>query len=200
MVLRHSIREEISDTKSIRVAPLTNEGRELAYKFGKLLPNDRFIRIFHSSVQRCKDTAELIYQGFRHNKGSGLIIGEQKFLGGFYMLKREQVLDIMWDLGGSGFIEKWFQERIDGTIIMSPPKKATNEMINSIIQCNRNNLKEINIHISHDINLILLIDLLYNVLSEDFRWPEYMAGVIIKKENIQITACMEDKEKIIYIK
>ena len=198
VVLRHSIREEISDTKSIRAAPLTNEGRELAYEFGELLPKDRFIRIFHSSVQRCKETAELIYQGFRNNNGSGSVIGEQKLLGGFFMLNRDLALDIMFDLGGSGFIEEWFKERIDRTI-MGSPKKATNDMINSIIGCNRNNLKEIDIHVSHDINIILLKALLFDVLSEDFRWPGFMEGVILKKENRQITVYIEDKEKIIYI-
>ena len=197
VLLRHSIREEIIDRNSLRNAQLTTEGKKLAYEFGGLLPKDRLIRIFHSPISRCKDTAELIYRGIRHNNGSGLMIGEQDFLGGTYILKGHLIFDLFTDLGVSGFVEKWFRGGFDETIL-HPPKRARNDMLNSIIQCNQNNQKEIDLHVSHDLNIILFKSLMSDVLSEDFKWPEFMEGVIFKKKDKELILCVKDKEKIIH--
>ena len=37
---------------------LTSIGREIAKKFGEKLPTNRPIRLFHSSANRCQETAE----------------------------------------------------------------------------------------------------------------------------------------------
>ena len=197
VLLRHSIREEIIDRDSLRNAQLTTEGKKLAYEFGRLLPKDRLIRIFHSPITRCKGTAELICRGVRNNGGSGLMIGELDFLGGTYILKSHLFLDLVTDLGVSGFVEKWFKGGFDKTII-HPPKRARNDMLNSIIQCNQNNSNEIDLHVSHDLNIILFKGLLCDVLSEDFKWPEFMEGVIFKKKDQELILCVKDKEKIIH--
>ncbi|MFX0133890.1 MAG: histidine phosphatase family protein [Candidatus Hodarchaeota archaeon] len=197
VLLRHSIREEIIDRDSLRNAQLTNEGEKLAYEFGKLLPKDRLIRIFHSPISRCKDTAELICQGIRDNHGSALMIGERDFLGGTYILKGHLIFDLFTDLGVSGFVEKWFRGGFDKTIL-HPPKRARNDMINSLIQCNQNNSKEIDLHVSHDLNIILFKAVLFNVLSEDFKWPEFMEGIIFKKIDNELILYVEDKEKVIH--
>ncbi len=197
VLLRHSIRENIINRDSLRNAQLTPEGEKLAYEFGKLLPKDRLIRIFHSPISRCKDTAELIYQGIRDSHGSGLMIGERDFLGGTYILKGHLIFDLFTDHGVSGFVEKWFRGGFDKTIL-HPPKRARNDMINSLIQCNQNNSKEIDLHVSHDLNIILFKAVLFDVFSEDFKWPEFMEGVIFKKKDKDLILCVKDKEKIIH--
>ena len=198
VVLRHSIREEISDKASIRGALLTNEGKKLAYEFGTLLPKDRFIRIFHSPISRCKETAESIYEGILNNDGSCSIIGEQNFLAGAYVYEREAFINILFGLSGSEFINEWFKGRINRNIL-EPPTMARYGILKYLFQSNQKNINEIDIHISHDLNLILLKSFLLDVLSKDFRWPDYMEGVIFKRDEKKMILCVEDKEKIISI-
>lgn len=197
VLIRHSIREEIVDRDSLSNAQLTAEGKKLAYEFGRLLPKDRVIRIFHSPINRCRETAKLIYQGVHNDGGSGLMIGELDFLGGRYILKRHLILDLFTDLGVPEFVEKWFRGGFDRTII-HPPKRARNEMLNSILQCNQNNSNEIDLHVSHDLNIILFKSMLSDVLSEDFKWPDFMEGVIFKKMGKELILCVKDKEKILH--
>jgi phosphohistidine phosphatase SixA len=74
LVVRHShVRPKRLDNLDYQLTPM---GREIAVKFGENLPNDRFIRLFHSSVNRCKETAEKILVGFEDIGGKGEIKGE----------------------------------------------------------------------------------------------------------------------------
>lgn len=195
VVLRHSIREEIIDARISHEISLTNKGKKLAFEFGTLLPADRRILIFHSPVPRCKETGELILKGVKNNNAHGLIIGERNLLGCPFMLKPDLALGMVNSLGGPDFIKEWLNGRIDQTI-MEPSFKARNEIIHSIVQCGEeNNTTDINIHISHDWNVILLMTMLYDLKFETFHWPDYMEGVIIKFGNEQITIYFRDREK-----
>jgi len=48
---------------------LTEIGREIARRFGERLPTDRPIRLFHSRLHRCQETAEKILAGFKNLGG-----------------------------------------------------------------------------------------------------------------------------------
>lgn len=55
---------------------LTSIGREIAKKFGEKLPTNRSTRLFHSSANRCQETAEKILAGFENVGGKGELKGE----------------------------------------------------------------------------------------------------------------------------
>jgi hypothetical protein len=71
LLLRHSIRNSIDtpDLKLAYTAGLTREGKELAWEFGRNLPNHRRARLLHSPVPRCVDTAHLIRRGIIERGG-----------------------------------------------------------------------------------------------------------------------------------
>ena len=80
IILRHSQRFEPNlinenDLKGANME-LTPLGQKFAKKFGENLPIDRPIRLFHSPRNRCKVTADKIYQGFTELNGKGDFIGE----------------------------------------------------------------------------------------------------------------------------
>ena len=86
IIMRHSQRYEPklvneNDLKEANME-LTPLGQEIAKKFGEKLPVDKTIRLFHSPRNRCKETAEKIYQGFTKVNGKGIFIGECKSLHG----------------------------------------------------------------------------------------------------------------------
>ena len=86
MIIRHSQRYEPemineNDVKSANME-LTPLGYEIAQKLGEKLPKNRHVRLFHSPRNRCRETAEKIYEGFTNNGGNGIIKGECKSLYG----------------------------------------------------------------------------------------------------------------------
>ena len=54
LFLRHSIREEIKNATANDgfIASLTEEGRDIAKKFGKMLPVEKKLRLYSSPVPR----------------------------------------------------------------------------------------------------------------------------------------------------
>ncbi|MHA1914724.1 MAG: hypothetical protein ACW986_07280 [Promethearchaeota archaeon] len=64
MILRHSHRNDPIDMEKVHKLRLTPQGHAIARKFGELLPTNREIRLFHSVIWRCEETAENIQKGF----------------------------------------------------------------------------------------------------------------------------------------
>jgi len=77
LVLRHSHRNEPKPKENVNKLRLTPQGHAIAEKFGECLPVSRPIRLFHSIIWRCEETAENIHNGFKK------VGGESEFLGKF---------------------------------------------------------------------------------------------------------------------
>ncbi|MFX1312627.1 MAG: histidine phosphatase family protein, partial [Promethearchaeota archaeon] len=63
LILRHSQRYEPKLADLNWYMELTSQGRKMARLFGMKLPKRRTIRLFHSPVKRCKETAQEIHEG-----------------------------------------------------------------------------------------------------------------------------------------
>ncbi len=75
IVLRHSHRNNPTKNEKMVDLKLTPQGHQVAKIFGQNLPRSRPIRLFHSVVERCKETAEDILEGFVSVGGKGTING-----------------------------------------------------------------------------------------------------------------------------
>ncbi|MFX0137223.1 MAG: hypothetical protein ACFFDN_26530 [Candidatus Hodarchaeota archaeon] len=76
LMLRHSHRNEPEFLDKVHKLRLTPEGHAIAKKFGESLPKNRSIRIFHSIIWRCEETAENIHNGFKSIGGKSELKGE----------------------------------------------------------------------------------------------------------------------------
>ena len=78
LVLRHSHRNEPEPEflDKVHKLRLTPQGHAVAEKFGENLPKDRPIRIFHSIIWRCEETAANIHKGFSNIGGKSELKGE----------------------------------------------------------------------------------------------------------------------------
>ncbi|MBY8986698.1 MAG: histidine phosphatase family protein [Candidatus Lokiarchaeota archaeon] len=65
LILRHSHRNEPKLLENVNKLRLTPQGHAIAKKFGESIPKNRTIRIFHSIIWRCEETAENIHNGFQ---------------------------------------------------------------------------------------------------------------------------------------
>jgi len=75
LILRHSHRNEPKPLENVNKLRLTPKGHAIARLFGEKLPKNRTIRLFHSIIWRCEETAENIHNGFQNSGGKSEIKG-----------------------------------------------------------------------------------------------------------------------------
>ena len=75
LVLRHSHRNEPKNSENINKLRLTPQGHAIAKKFGESLHKNRSIKIFHSIIWRCEETAENIHNAFINTGGNSELKG-----------------------------------------------------------------------------------------------------------------------------
>ena len=75
LIIRHSERDEPEYFKDVLTADLTERGLKTAFEFGRNLPANRNYRIYHSTVKRCKETAEEIHRGIQQQEMKSQIMG-----------------------------------------------------------------------------------------------------------------------------
>ncbi|MGD2142578.1 MAG: histidine phosphatase family protein [Candidatus Bathyarchaeota archaeon] len=77
MHIRHSERPRINNTDELHVH-LNSRGREAAYEFGSRLTGSRRYRLYHSSFDRTRETAEEIARGVLDAGGKAELVGALK--------------------------------------------------------------------------------------------------------------------------
>ncbi|MHA2112159.1 MAG: histidine phosphatase family protein [Candidatus Hodarchaeales archaeon] len=154
VVLRHSHRNEFSSFTETHKALLTNEGRKVAYEFGRNLPINRSYRLFHSIHPRCVETAEYIQKGLKENEVQVETLGSLEILWG--MAGDYPAIVKLGLKDGQHIVTKWAAGHYPTAII---------EPFNSYIQRSANVLwsyhKEappsgIDIFITHDFHIMSL--------------------------------------------
>lgn len=198
VLLRHAPRGRPSKRGDYHNIPLTPEGRRRAFEFGKQLPRDKLVRFFHSSVPRCKETAECIRKGVISNGGSALLMGERDFLAGI-IINPKDVINKIENMGASNFARKWLNRELDKKI-MDDPYKVASKIVNGLIisMQEKNDIQhKIDIHVTHDWNILPVRDLLLNVKHEEKGWPQYLDGVIVTRDVNKITLRWRDVAKTV---
>jgi len=174
LVLRHSQRNEPDIFDDVQDLNLTKEGRIIANFFGKKLPMNRPVRLFHSKVERCRDTAEEIINGFNMIGGYGVLRGicpalynlglnRESF---FAELKKYETIDIFYRwIGGVYSPELW------------PPITPYCQKAGQLIWREAKNAPEsgVDIHISHDIN-VMTLKLGWFGMPPNNNWVTYLGG------------------------
>ena len=176
--------------------PLTMKGRQLACEFGKKLPQSYSIRLFHSPIPRCKETAEYVLKGFQNTGGSAKLMGAKDFLK-INLVDQREMVHILDKIGHQQFGYRWLKGKFDEKIIENPEKVAS-KTINSVITLMKNEVnKKINIHITHDLNILAVRELISPVPNENFDWPEYLNGIIFTQNEDKVTLIQRQFSKTI---
>ncbi|MHA1192604.1 MAG: hypothetical protein ACTSP9_09955 [Promethearchaeota archaeon] len=159
LVLRHSHRNEPKGEEKLHKLKLTDLGHAMAKKFGEGLPKDRTIRLFHSIVWRCQETAEDILDGFERMSGRGKIKGviEPLFFAG---TAPNFFIEIFKNGSPIRFLYQWG--------LKSAPEKS------------------IDIHVTHDIFLIALRYGWFG-LPPTKEWVPFLGGFAFIMRNNKIT-------------
>jgi len=174
LILRHSQRNEPKDFDVDADLNLTHQGRKIAKIFGENLPKDKPIRMFHSKADRCRDTAEEIFNGFKE------IGGEAVLKGNLIPLSRIGIsLEFFIEENKKYNILKIFNRWAAGLYsseLWSPLtpycQKAAEVMWTQI-----DNVPEtaLNIHVTHDLHLLALRFGWFGI-PPNKKWINYLGG------------------------
>lgn len=184
IVIRHSIREKITDVNDSYRQLLTPEGIELAKQLGKVfsLHSDNFT-FYYSPVPRCEQTAFSIKEGIesQNKKVSNVVSFEP--LGGFFNRNFKSIADLCHQSGHHQYLQMWYENKVSPDIVM-PCSEAANFMFNEITNTNHENITKV--FITHDWNLFCLQSLFKKSVKE-MEVPNYLEGIIISKDKLKFT-------------
>ncbi|MFX1468649.1 MAG: histidine phosphatase family protein [Promethearchaeota archaeon] len=177
LILRHSQRNESEELDGLIKLRLTPEGHMIAKKFGEELPKNRSIRLFHSVVWRCQETAEDILSGFENINGKGEIKGA---FGPLFNLEtaRDFFPNQMKRYSGTQFFFRW----VAG---LYPPNEITPlqeycQKAAELFWKKFNNApdKNIDIHITHDF-FVMALRFGWFGIPPSKNWVSYLGGFAI---------------------
>jgi len=195
LVLRHSHRNNPTASEKMHELKLTPQGHQIAKIFGQKLPLSRTIRLFHSVVDRCQETAEDILTGFESVGGKGTLNGAltplfhagtaPKFF--LNIFKNESPLEFMY---------RWAVGFYSPDIIA--PFQSYCQTAAEVIWKGINDAQEsgIDIHITHDIFLIALRYGWFG-LPPDQEWIPFFGGVAFDLTENEIK--LFDKDRFLSI-
>ncbi|MFW9987782.1 MAG: histidine phosphatase family protein [Candidatus Odinarchaeota archaeon] len=174
LILRHSQRDEPEELDAIPKLRLTPEGHMIARKFGEELPKNRTIRLFHSVIWRCQETAEDILSGFKNIDGEGEILGS---FGPLFDLgtARGFFPNQMKKYSGNQFFFRWIAGLYSPneiTPLQEYSKKAA-ELFSKKLKGGPE--RNIDIHITHDFILIALRFGWFGIPPSK-NWVSYLGG------------------------
>lgn len=173
LLLRHSIREELSPNDVGNLVPLTDEGRQLSRKFGRIL-GGRLRGIYSSPILRCVETAEHIKSGAL----SSIPVIVDKCLGdpSVFVIDGEAAWVNWKKLGHEGVVNHLVaeDEPLPG---MAHPEEATKLLVEHILS---------KVKISSGIHLFITHDSVLTITASRFLgrkltkhdWPKYLEGAI----------------------
>lgn len=181
VLLRHSVREPITTTE-LRGAwktPLTPRGRALAETLGSRLPRGRRIRVWWSPVPRCVDTAACLVTGAIAAGLDARLGGSRWKLAASYVTDPADLVQRFAALGPRGFVRAWHADRLPREVI-APLPRAGADLLRHLRRGSRTTRPgTIELHVTHDLNVVALLALVRDVTARTFRWPGYLEGVVL---------------------
>ncbi|MFX1502919.1 MAG: histidine phosphatase family protein [Promethearchaeota archaeon] len=197
LLLRHSQRIEPIHFDKQADLNLTPLGRKMAKYFGNKLPKDRSIRLFHSIVERCRNTAEEIFSGFKEIGGKAILKGTLRPLSHIGInldsfieeSKKYNNLEIFnrWSAGlySSEFWSNLILYSQNAAKLIWPEITNTPE-------------KGIDIHVSHDMH-ILALRFGWFGLPPNNKWINYLGGFAFSFNEDDILLYYDKKLKVVEI-
>lgn len=184
LFLRHAERFPIVDYASSTLAELTPDGGDAAEAFGAQLAGFPRIRLFHSPVNRCRQTAERIARGAAAAGVQVELVGPQAPLGIDYILD-DDALEPLLLRHGDAFVRLWFSGQIAERIIRPPQALAAAWLTYLTAQMDHDPAR-LDLHVSHDWNAMILREFLLGIRHEDAGWLTFLDGLVFRLERASL--------------
>jgi broad specificity phosphatase PhoE len=178
LLMRHSARE-FEPGKHDLLNPLTDEGRELAVRFGRELPRDVIVRAYASPAERCMETAHLVLKGHGELGGETTRHRAVEGLGVFYVLDQMKMYRAMTGSGGQvPFLENWYDGALSPDVMIDSAYAAR-----IVADVMREKLRQplrppqLDLCVSHDMTLYLVRHRLLNERAAEHGEVRFLDGI-----------------------
>lgn len=181
--LRHAERFPILVASDHTLAELTPDGHAAAEAFGTKIAGFDRVRIFHSPVKRCRQTAEGIARGLSTTGRVVEIVGAADALGVDYIVDPTETARLATQ-HGEHFIRLWFSGVVGPAVIRAAEQIAARKVAYMIERLHEPcaHGRRLDLHVSHDWNILTLRELLCGVRHEEAGWLNFLDGVAFAAE------------------
>lgn len=178
VILRHAARYPILDLARPELAEITPEGAEAAQAWGQKIDGFAQLRLFHSPVKRCRQTAECIADGAVRAGLRVVHSGPESALGVTYIRDLAEAGRLS-QVHGEHFVRMWLRGEVSPSVIME-----TKQVARTKIDCLMHRLDEpgradncLDVHVSHDWNIMVLREHMLGLRHEETGWLGYLDGL-----------------------
>ena len=193
LLIRHAERFPIVDAANPTQAELNPAGRAAAETLGARFEGFSRLRLFHSPVTRCQQTAECIARGADSAGLPVTLVGPQDPLGIDYILDLAEA-GRLTALHGDHFVRLWFSGQIPVRVIRPAAEIAAEKLAYLTARLDDDaDPGRLDIHISHDWNTIILRELMLGVRHEEAGWLDYLDGVAFEPKPGALRAVYRDR-------
>nr|CRH05162.1 Conserved protein of unknown function. putative phosphohistidine phosphatase, SixA [Candidatus Magnetococcus massalia] len=195
--MRHGAREIIEDATKAEAVMLNAQGVEQSRALGEgLLSSHPPAHLFHSTIGRCGQTAELLLEGMGVAAQGVKNHGGQRDLAAYYLPDNQHTYRYCQENGMStlDFIQQWFAGEL-GAELAIPARRAAEQKLAFIQRC-KAQWGGFQIHVSHDWNMMLLIAHYLELEADAAYWPGFLEGVLLTwEESGALTLRFREHEK-----
>jgi broad specificity phosphatase PhoE len=193
VVVRHAERHPVFDLRNHEEVLLTERGHEQAIEGGKALSRvGRRIRILHSPVERCAQTARGLLAGARALGAEAEIVCAIAALGSPFVKDRKRAFELVTRTGPR-FIRDWFDGRLPPEVF-EPRSSAARAQIDVVTErLLAEEAGTLEVFVSHDWNIALVREELLGVTPES-TWPGYLDGVTVALDDPDVVVELDGRE------
>jgi broad specificity phosphatase PhoE len=178
LVLRHAERFPVRDLTNPLDALLTEQGKADSIDFGRDISGLAPLTLFHSPVERCRQTAEGIAHGVGEKGGTAELAGAADHLGGPYVKSTyDAVPRIVREYGMSRFLRTWFDGNLPGDDLLALPEAA--ELIFGYILRTLEDVETNTAMITHDWTIMILREYFLELPHEEVGFPGFLDGMAV---------------------
>lgn len=191
LLLRHSVRDEIPPGETGNEVPITNAGKDIAFKLGQKLGAS--LKSLHSSpLPRCAQTAEALRLG----SGVDARIAESRLLGdpGVYVLDGHLAWSNWETLGHEEVMQHLVagKEALPG---MAQPDEAARFLVQSMLS-SADGAPGIHVFVTHDVLVTATVARLQGVRHKPADWPLFLEGALFWRSKLGVHVVYRDSAHV----
>jgi len=174
LILRHSHRSEPKGLEKAQKLRLTPQGHAIAKIFGENLPSNRSIKIFHSIIWRCEETAISIHEGFKNIGGTSKLKSVLEPLQSVGITDREFFLNEFKNVPIYDIVRRWvvgFYDPNVWTPFIEYCQSSAHIILDQVKNSPDNGL---DIFVTHDFNIMALRFGWFVLLPKE--WVKFLGG------------------------
>lgn len=177
-IIRHAQRHPLGSTTDPSKALLTDAGKAAAVALGGRISGFAHLRLFHSPVMRCQQTAECIAEGASSSGMRIELCGARPRLG-FVCAKNEPAALTLYTEIGDAFVTRWLSGQLPQGMMEDPSDTVSQnlaEIADALDQATPHGPR-LDLHVSHDWNIMVMRELLVGVRHEEVGWLGFLDGL-----------------------